>query len=132
MTETEVSGWAVGWATFAAVMMMMAGVFQMIAAIAAIAEDELFVLAGDWVFSFDVTTWGWIHLIIGILLIAAGLGVVTGNVLARTVGVVLAAASAIANFAYLPWYPLWAVTIIAINVFVIWALTVHGRDVARV
>ena len=82
-------------------------------------------------FSFDTTTWGWIHLIVGIVVILAGFGIFTGNVLARSVGVIVAVVSAIANFMWLPYYPIWSVIVIAIDIAVIWALTAHGRDLAR-
>ena len=80
---------------------------------------------------FDATAWGWIHLIAGIIVLLAGFGLFSGAVWARTVGVIVATISAIANFIWLPYYPLWSLTIIAIDVFVIWALTVHGRDVVE-
>ena len=123
---------AVGWALFASIMLMIAGFFQIIAGIAAIAEDDVFVKTQEYVFKFDVTTWGWIHVVLGILLLCVGAGILTGNVLARTVGVIIAAVSAIGNFAYMPYYPVWAIIVIAIDVAIIWALTAHGRDVELV
>ena len=123
---------AVGWALFAAIMLMIAGMFQIIAGIAAIIEDDFFVAGQKWVFEFDVTTWGWIHVILGGLLLLVGAGILTGNVVARTVGVLIAGLSAIANFAYLPYYPVWAIIVIAIDIAIIWALTAHGRDVELV
>jgi hypothetical protein len=111
---------------------MISGFFQIIAGIAAIAEDEVFVKGAKWVFQFDVTTWGWIHLVLGILLVLVGAGILTGNLAARIVGVILAGLSAVATFAYLPWYPVWAIVVIAVDVAIIWALTAHGRDVEAV
>jgi hypothetical protein len=124
------SSWAVGWISFAGVVMIMAGFFQAIAGIVAIFEDEFFVVTKDWVFQLDPTAWGWIHLIIGVILLLAGIGVFTGNVLARTIGVILALVSALTAFAWLPYYPVWGVIIIALDIAVIWALTAHGRDIA--
>jgi uncharacterized membrane protein len=83
------------------------------------------------VLRFDTTQWGWIHLIVGIVIAVAGGYLLTGSVLARTVGVVMAIVSAVAGFAWLPYYPVWGVIIVAIAVSVIWALTAHGRDVAN-
>jgi hypothetical protein len=120
-----------GWAMFAAIMLMVGGAFAVINGIIGIADDEVLVKTKDWVFSIDTTTWGWIHLIVGIVVIMAGFGIFTGNVLARTVGVIVAVVSAIANFMWLPYYPVWSVVVIAINIAVIWALTAHGRDLAR-
>ena len=126
MTE-ERSGVGAGWIMFAGVVMVTVGIFQAIAGLAAIIEDEFFVIGREYVFEFDVTTWGWIHLIIGLVVFASGFGVFSGNVLARTVGVIMAVVSMIAAFMWLPWYPVWAIIIIAIDIGVIWALTVHGR-----
>lgn len=128
-TPTNYSSWAVGWTGFAGVMMVVLGFFDIIQGIVAIAEDEFFVVTADWVFQFDVTTWGWIHLILGIVLVVSGVGLSSGNVLARTVGVILAAVVMVTNFAWLPYYPVWSIAVIAISIAVIWALTFHGRDV---
>lgn len=124
------SAWAMGYATFAGVILVIAGVFQTIAGLVGIFEDEFYVVGDKWIFEFDATTWGWIHLLVGLLLILSGIGIFSGNVLARTVGVVVAGLSAIANFMWLPYYPVWSIVIIALNVAIIWALTAHGRDLA--
>ena len=81
------------------------------------------------IFQFDVTTWGWVHLIGGILLIVAGVYLLSGKVWARIIGVIAAFISILVNFAWLPWYPIWSILMIAAGFFVIWALTVHGRDI---
>ena len=128
--DNEPSGAAIGWSAFAAFMLMMMGIFQALAGIAAIANDEHFVVTEDSVLKLDITGWGWIHLIIGILVFLAGLGIFSGNVLARTVGVLVAIGSAIANFVWLPIQPVWSSIMIAVAVSVIWALTAHGRDIA--
>ena len=127
MTERP-SAAAAGWITFAGVIMITVGIFQSAAGLMAIVEDEIFVKTPDYLFKFDTTTWGWIHLVIGLIVLASGFGVFSGNVLARTVGVFIALLSAVAAFLWLPWYPIWAVLIIAIDMAVIWALTAHGRD----
>lgn len=124
------SAWAMGYATFAGVILVIAGVFQTIAGLVGIFEDEFYVVGDEWIFEFDATTWGWIHLLVGLVLVASGIGIFSGNVLARTVGVIVAGLSAIANFMWLPYYPVWSIVIIALNVAIIWALTAHGRDLA--
>ena len=91
MSQNEPSGWAIGWALFAAVVMITVGCFQVIAGIAAIAEDDIYVRTPNYILDLDVTQWGWVHLLLGVVLILAGLGIMTGNVLARTVGVFVAA-----------------------------------------
>ena len=125
------SAWAVGYSAFAAAMLILIGVFHIVAGIVGIAEDEFYVVGSEWVFEFDATAWGWIHLIAGVIVLLAGIGILSGNVLARTVGVLVAAVSVIANFLWLPYYPIWSILMIALGVAVIWALTVHGRDIAE-
>jgi hypothetical protein len=129
--QREVSGAAIGWTIYASVMMGLLGGFHAIAGLVAILEDEFYVLTPDYLFQFDATTWGWIHLIMGIVVVAAAVGLYSGAVWARTVGVILAIISTLVNFAWLPWYPFWSIIMITANVFVIWALTVHGRDIAE-
>ena len=128
--DREVSGAAIGWSAFAAFMLMMIGIFQGLAGLGAIINDDRFAVTEDYVVKLDTTQWGWIHLIIGILVFLAGLGIFSGNVLARTVGVFVALLSAVANFVWLPIQPVWSAIMIAICVAVIWALTAHGRDIA--
>lgn len=139
MSQERSSG-AVGWTVFAAFMMILIGSFHAIAGLAGIIEDTVYGVApalgteaqGDLYFlEFDVTTWGWIHLIFGIIVLLAGFALFRGSVWARTVGVTLAVISAIVNFAWLPWYPVWSITMIAVAVAVIWALTAHGRDIVE-
>ncbi len=129
MTQGEVSGWAIGWTWFAAVMMWIIGAWHAIAGLVAIVNDEFYAVTPEYIFQFDVTTWGWIHLIAGIVVFLAGIYLLSGQVWARTIGVILAIVSILANFAWLPWYPVWSILMIAAGVFVIWALTVHGRDI---
>jgi hypothetical protein len=134
MSDRSSSNWALGFSAFAAWMMILIGTFHAIDGLAAIFKDEFFAQSPvtGYVFKFDTTTWGWIHLLIGIVIVLAGVGLFSGAVWARSIGVILAALSAIATFAYLPWYPIWSVVIITLDVFVIWALTAHGRDITRV
>ena len=132
MTGREASGAAVGWMTFAAVWMGILGFFHAMAGLSGILKDDLYVVTPNYLFQIDVTTWGWIHLILGILVFLAAFSVLKGSVWARTVGVILAVLSTLATFAWLPYYPLWGLLMITANVFVIWALTVHGRDATTI
>jgi hypothetical protein len=127
--EREPSAWAIGWTWFAGFMMILIGVWHGIAGLSAIIDDQFYTVTKNYVLKFDVTTWGWIHLILGILVLLAGFGVFTGAVWARTVGVILAILSAIAAFGWIPWYPVWGILIAIAAISVVWALTVHGRDV---
>jgi hypothetical protein len=122
---------AVGLTVFAGVMMIMVGVFQAIQGVVAVFNDTFYVVGQEWAFSFDVTVWGWIHLLVGVLLVAAGFFLFRGAVWARVIGVAAVAISAVLNFMWLPYYPLWSMLVIALDVFVIWALTAHGRDIFK-
>jgi hypothetical protein len=126
----ETTGW-VGWIYFASVMMIIAGTLNAIHGLVAIVNDEWVVFGNRADLYLDLTTWGWVHLGIGIAVLLAGIGVLSGNVLARAVAVLLAGIAIIANFLYIPAYPVWALTIIAISVFVIYALTAHGGELRR-
>jgi hypothetical protein len=126
--EVEPTAW-VGWIMFAGVMMIMLGTFEAIAGLVALFKDEYYLVTrNDLVVSVDYTTWGWVHLLLGIVVAAAGLGVMVGQMWARVVGIVVAVASAIVNIAFLAAYPVWSTIIITIDVLVIYALTVHGRE----
>lgn len=124
--ESPPSGMAVGGVIFAAVMLIMIGAFQVIAGLAAIIEDDLFIVGKEYIFELDASAWGWVHLLLGIVILFAGFGLFTGKVWAGTFAIVLATLSAIANFFYIPHYPFWAILIIALDVWVIWALTRPG------
>ena len=127
---TEPSAWAVGWTVFAGVMMVVQGCWWFIAGLVALFNDEFYVVGEEYIFQFDITTWGWIHLVVGVVILAAGLALFTAATWARVVGVVIAALAMLVGFAWLPWYPLWALLFIVTSASVIWALTAHGRDIA--
>jgi hypothetical protein len=126
--ERPASGWAVGFTLFAAVMMLMTGTFQALAGLVAIFENEFYVATRTYLFQFDATSWGWIHLLAGLIVAFAGWGLLSGRTWARVVAITLAVLSATANFLFLPYYPFWALTVITLDIFVIWALTAHGHD----
>jgi hypothetical protein len=122
------SGWAVGFIMFAAIMMIMVGVFQALQGIIAIFENEFYVATRNYTFQFDATTWGWIHLLLGLLVAFAGWGLLSGRTWARLLGITLAALSATANFLFIPYYPFWALLLITLDILVIWAITAHGGE----
>lgn len=126
-TYDEPTGW-IGWIWFAGVMMMIGGSLQFMHGLIAAVNDEWVVWGNRGSLYLDLTTWGWVNMVIGVVVFLSGLGVLSGNVLARAVGVVLASISLIANFLFLPAYPVWAVVVITLDVLVIYALTVHGRE----
>jgi hypothetical protein len=124
----QTSGWAVGLILFAAIMMIMTGVFQALTGLIAIFENEFYVATRNYLFKFDATSWGWIHLVVGVVVAFAGWGLFSGRTWARAVAIALALLSAITNFLFIPYYPFWALLIIALDVFVIWAIATHGGD----
>lgn len=111
-----------GWTALAAVLMVFGGGMAILQGISAIAKDDVFVATRNYVFQFNLTGWGWIHLILGIVIVLAGCALFTGAFWARAIGVVLAGIGALANFAWLPHYPLWSIVLIALDIFIIWAL----------
>jgi hypothetical protein len=130
MADRELSGWAIGWSGFAGFMLILAGIMQGLNGLAALFNDEFFVKLPTYTFKLDITGWGWIHLIVGIVLVASGFGILKGHIAGRTIGVIAAGLTMIANFAWLPYYPVWSSIVIFMCIAIIWALTVHGRDVA--
>jgi hypothetical protein len=126
----EPTGWT-GWIAFAGVMMIIAGALNLFYGIVAVVNDDWVVWTNRGNVVLDVSEWGWVHIILGGIVLLAGFGVFTGNILARTVGVIVASISLIVNFFYIPVYPLWSLIVITLDVLVIWALTAHGGEVRR-
>jgi hypothetical protein len=126
----EPEGWAAGGIAFAACLLTIIGVFQAIAGLTAIIDDEFFVVTANYTFDLDTSAWGWVHLILGVILVATGFGLFAGRAWAVVTGIFLASLSAIANFFFIPFYPFWAIVVIALDVWVIWSLTRPGA-VAR-
>jgi hypothetical protein len=125
----EPTGW-VGLVIFAGVMLVMLGGFQAMEGIVAIIRDEYYLVTRNGlVIDLDYTTWGWIHLVLGLLAAGAGIGIFAGQMWARVLGIVIAVMSALANMAFLAAYPVWATIIIAVDILVIYALAMHGREV---
>lgn len=125
----EPTGW-VGLVIFAGIMLVMLGGFQAMEGIVAIIRDEYYMVTRNGlVIDLDYTTWGWTHLILGLIAVGAGIGIFMGQMWARVVGIVVAVISALANMAFLAAYPIWATIVIATDVLVIYALAMHGREV---
>ena len=124
--EPSLSGWAAGGIGFAATILLLVGVFQSVVGLAAIIEGDFFVIGREYAFSLDVTTWGWVHLCLGVLLLITGMALLGQQTWAAVTAIFLASLSAIANFFFIPYYPLWAIIVIALCVWVIWALTRPG------
>jgi len=124
----DISKGAVGWITFAGFMMVIGGGFAMLEGLGMLIHKANFPGA-DAVLQQHSSTWGWFHLIVGAALLFSGIGIFSGNVLARTVGVIAATISALGAFTTIQLQPVWNTIIIAVDIAIIWALTAHGRDV---
>ena len=124
--DDDVSGWALGAIAFAATILTMVGVFQVITGLVAIFNDEFFVVARNYTFDLDVTVWGWIQVIVGVIAIAVGFGLYSRATWAGVTAIIIASLSALANFFFIPYYPIWALVVIALDVWLIWALTRPG------
>ncbi|WP_055587428.1 DUF7144 family membrane protein [Peterkaempfera griseoplana] len=111
-----------GWTELAAVLMISGGLLAITEAVSALSQDDLLVISRDYAFRFNLVGWGWIHLALGVVVLATGIALISGSQWARPVGVVLAGMSLLANFMWLPWYPVWAAIVITIDLIIIWAL----------
>lgn len=123
------SAW-VGWIAFAGLILIMLGTFHIIEGIVALVNDQYFLVSrSGLVINVDYTTWGWIHIVAGVVVLVAGVGVFAGQIWARIVGTLVALASAIVNLVFVAAYPVWSILMIALAVVVIMALTVHGSEI---
>jgi len=111
-----------------AILLFVVAVLGILQGISALVDDEFFVVGPQYTYEFDLTTWGWIHLILGIVGVLIAVGLFTGAAWARIAAIIIAALSIIANFLWLPYYPLWSILLIAIDVVVIWAITTWRSD----
>ncbi|HEY9367800.1 DUF7144 family membrane protein [Streptomyces sp.] len=130
--ETDTTGeWAAGGTLFAGTLMMIVGIMDVFQGIAAIAEDDVYTRVGDYVYEFNLTTWGFIHLILGVVVAITGYGILKGLYWGRVAGITLAALNIVAQFLFVPYQPWWALFSMAVSVFVIWALAhdkSYGKD----
>ena len=124
-TKSEV---AAGTSIVAAVVLATVGVLQVFQGIAALARDEVFVVGIEYVYKFDLTTWGWIHLILGVVVVLVGVALFTGATWARIGAIILLALSIVANFLWIPYYPWWSLTVIALAILAIWGLAAWKPD----
>jgi hypothetical protein len=124
----EPTAWT-GWVVFASFMMIMVGSFQIVEGFVAVFDQGFFAVSrSGQVINVDYNVWGWFHVLLGAVILLSGFGVLAGNIVARSVAVCLAGLSALANLLFIAAYPFWSLTIIAVDVLVIYALTVHGRE----
>jgi hypothetical protein len=122
------TAWA-GWVVFGGVMLIVLGIFQLVQGLVALFDDGFYLVRPNGlVVDVDYNTWGWIHSGIGVVGILTGIGLLAGNMVARVVGVAIAVLSAIVNLAFISAYPVWSAILIVIDVIVIFAIVVHGRE----
>ncbi|MEW2162164.1 hypothetical protein AB0912_04065 [Streptomyces sp. NPDC007084] len=119
------SAWAAGGVTFAGVLLLVNGFLNILQGISALAKDDVYTRVDDYVYRINLTGWGWILLIVGVIAAAVGAGILKGAEWARLTGIALAAVSMLFHFMFLPYAPIWAVIMIAIDIFVIWALATY-------
>jgi len=122
------SGWA-GWVVFGGVMLILIGIVHVVQGIVALVNDDYYLVTKNGlVLNLDFTSWGWTHLVLGVLLGLVGVGLIAGNTAARVAGVALAVLSAVVNLVFMAAYPAWSVMVIALDVIVIFSIVVHGRE----
>lgn len=127
LSTTGTSGW-VGWVYFASALLLVAGGFQIIAGLVGIFNSDYYVVTQSGLLALDFTTWGWIHLLLGTGLVAAGIGLFNGSTWARVVAIVVTVLAMIDNLAFMSAYPLWSIAALVINVLVLYAVTMHGAE----
>lgn len=127
ITQKNVTGW-VGWVYFAAFMILLSGAFQAIIGLVALFNNTIIVSGEESVWLFNIATWGWLHLLLGVILIFTGFNLFSGGMWGRAAGVVLVSLSAIANFTFLPVYPLWSLVVLVLDALILYALIAHGDE----
>jgi hypothetical protein len=129
--RAESNIWAAGLIVFAGILMIVGGVWHALAGIAALLNDDLYIATPDYVYAFDLTGWGWAHLVLGVLVAVTGGAVLKGLTWGRVAGIAIVVLSLVANFVFIPWYPIWSLVIIGLDLAVIAALIAWPRNPAR-
>jgi len=131
MAYDDRTAWA-GWVVFGAAMLLLMGSLHVIQGLVALFDEGFYAVgANGLVVQVNYNTWGWIHIVIGLVGLLVGVGLLAGNTAARVAGVAIAFLSALANMAFISAYPVWSVIVIALDVIVIYAIVVHGRELKR-
>jgi hypothetical protein len=123
LTDSTKGAWVVGTEMFAAVILVTLGTFQAFEGLSAILNDNVYAAGINYAFAFDLTAWGWIHLTIGLIALISGIGIFADQGWARVVGLIFAVISALVNFMFIPYYPIWSLVVIAFDVAAVWALS---------
>jgi hypothetical protein len=125
------SWWAFGFILFAGCMMLMMACFDFFQGLAAVIKGDFYVVVPNYAFNVDTTAWGWIHMLLGIVVAAAGVFLFFGKMWARIIAIIVALVSAVVNFLSIPYYPIWSILIVVLDVLVIWAIAAHGREMQQ-
>jgi len=120
------SRWALGGLIFAGTILVIAVTFQALAGLTALLNGAFYVVSDNYAFRVDVTTWGWFHLVLGVVMVAGGAALFAGRSWAGVLAIVIAVVSAIANFLFIPYYPFWSLLVIGLDFWVIWSVTRPG------
>jgi hypothetical protein len=118
-----------GWVLFATTVFIVLGVFNTIYGLTMLLNDQWLVFTADTVWYLDITAWGWITLLIALVQFVVAWGIANAELWARILGVIAASLALIGGFITVPYYPWWSITIMVLAAFVIWAITVHGKEV---
>ncbi|MBH0776903.1 hypothetical protein IT779_11475 [Nocardia sp. NEAU-351] len=124
-------GIAAGTSVGAAILLLTVGVLSILEGISAVANDDLIVVGPEYIYQFDTTAWGWVHIVLGAILIICAIGLMTGSTWGKVGAIVIAALTIIANFLWLPYYPWWSILVIALSIVVIWAVSTWNPDTVR-
>ena len=124
--EEQISGWAASGITFAATIAVLVGTFQIMQGLVAVFNDDFYLVTRNYTFDLDVSAWGWIHVLIGAVMLVVAFGLYAGALWAVIGGLAVAMLSALSNFFFIPYYPIWALVLIALNLWIIWSLTRPG------
>ncbi len=131
-TRSEATGW-VGWIVFAGTLLLLDGIFQFVIGLVSAFNHTWYAIVGQsHMLVWNYTTWGWIQMLIGVILAAVGLSLFSGSMVGRVFGVIIAGISAIANLAFIGVYPIWSLVVIAVDVLVMYALIVHGGEMRAI
>jgi hypothetical protein len=128
MSAQNNSGY-VGWAYFASMMMLVLGGLQAMAGLVALFKDDYYVVTSNHLVAFDYSTWGWINIVVGVIIFFAGLSLASGKMWGRVVGSWIVVANAISNIAFFPAYPVWCTIALVIDGLVLYSLTVKGSEI---
>lgn len=129
-SNAKVTGW-VGWIWFAALMMVFVGLFSTLNGLSAIGESDVYVGTKNASILLDVSQWGWVHLILGILMFIVGIALISGALWARIAAALIIMLSALSTLMLLPAYPVWGAIVVALEVVILWAVIVHGEEAAN-